>query len=304
MRFLSFGASGLVLGILVLGACSSSDTGATTATSADGGTTPSSSGGSTTDTGSAAIVTKTTESMTVNGTARVYVLKVPTKLDPAKTYPLAMDLHGSPGDAAGQSNDGFETTTGQDAIIVYPQAITEDSGAWSWDLANLAAKNPDVAMLEALPAELKTTKGLKIDTTKVFGFGYSGGGFFLQVYQCLGAKAFRAIAASAGGSPDSLRSTLGPQDPDACVACPGAPVPELIVFGKLDDTHGGDSQALCQAQLSGCAATLTNTTPTPCQKYDGCPADKPVEYCNVPDLGHGNWSEAIPTSWAFFKTYL
>ena len=304
MRLFSFGATALVLGALVLGACSSSDGGTRTSTSGDGGTTPSSSGGSTTSPGSNAIVTKTTESVTVNGQSRLYILKVPTSLDKSKSYPLVMDLHGSPGDAAGQSGDGFETTTGQNAIIVYPQALNEDSGAFSWDLASLAKKNQDVALLEALANELKTTKGLNIDTTKVFGYGYSGGGFFLQVYQCLGANAYRAISASAGGSPDSLRSTLGPQDPDKCVACPGTPVPELIIFGANDDTHGGDFQALCQAQLSSCGTTRADTTPTPCQKYDGCPADKPVTYCNVPGLGHESWSQAIPTSWDFFKTYL
>ena len=310
MRLLSFGAAGLVVGTIALGACGSDNAGGGTTPpsglSPDGGTsTGNDSGGSNPGT-TPDIVKKTSESMTVNGQNRVYILKVPTTFDKTKSYPLVMDLHGSPGDAAGQSGDGFENTSGQTAIIVYPQALNQDSGAWSWDQASVAKDNQDIAMLEALPAEL-TKKGYTIDTTKVFGYGYSGGAFFLQVYQCLGAKALRAIASSAGGAPEFLVGPLGTSGPNDCVTCPGTPVPELIMFGKNDggdDGGGGNYQALCQQQLSGCSQNLTATTPTPCQTYDGCPADKPLEYCLIPGVGHENWSQAITTSWGFFKTYL
>lgn len=309
MRFLLCGAACLLTGVLALGACGSDDPATPGGGNADGGQTssgnPSSSG--TTPTPSTSVVNTTTESVTVNGTARVYLLSVPKNLDPAKTYPLVMELHGSPGDAKGQAGGlPFERASGSDAIIVYPQALAEDSGFFSWDLSSAAANNADIALLEAMPAAVKA-KGYNIDASKVFGYGYSGGGFFLQVYQCLGAKVFRSIVATAGGAPESLKSSQGGPLPDSggCVQCPGTPIPEIIVFGQNDAAQGGDYQAMCQAEASGCTAnSLTATTPTPCQAYQGCRDGQPVTYCNVPGLGHEEWSESIPTAWAFFKTFL
>ena len=311
MRRLYFCGSALLLVTVVLGACSSSDGSKSPAgiASQDGGPRSTSSDATTTPpVTTTPNATTTAESVTINGVSRVYFLSIPNGIDKTKPYPLVMELHGSPGSAAIQATDQFDLASGKDAIVVYPQALNQDNGAFSWDLASAAPNNADIGLIEALPGELKA-KGLNIDLRKVFGYGYSGGAFFLQVYQCLGTKVFRAISALAGGAPESLSKDQGGpiagETANGCVQCPGTPVPELIIFGQLDESQGGDFQALCQAEASGCDLhSLTSTQPTPCQTYNGCPPDKSLEYCNIPGLGHQGWSEANTTSWGFFKTYL
>ena len=312
MRFLSCGAICLLTGALVLGACAGDEAQPDASTSAPGvdGGTPSTPTvpNDPTPQPETSLVTTTSESMSVNGKDRVYLLSVPRNLDRARSYPLVMELHGSPSTAEYQHALGpYDRASGADAIVVYPQAATAGDGSFNWDLSSTKGNNADIALLEALPNELKN-KGFNVDPTKVFGYGYSGGGYFLQVYQCLGVDVFRAVYASAGGAPESLSTDSGgpitQRTANGCVRCPGTPVPEIIAFGQNAPSQGGDFQALCHAEAAGGNTSLPEGNGETCVAYQGCPTQRPVTYCKVPGLGHEDWSEAIPRSWAFFETFL
>ena len=245
-------------------------------------------------------VTFTQESVTVNGVTRQYVLGTPSTYDANRSYPLVMLFHGNPGTIASMmAAQPFETVSQQDAIVVYLQALNASgqvAGAYDWDLGATSG-NVDVPFVHQLPDELVTTKGLSIDRTRIYGYGYSGGAFFLQSLQCVGADVFHALACNAGGVPNGGGSN--------CSTCSTSTVPTILIHGQADNVVGpasGEAEARCQAVSSGCATTLTATAPSPCQLYDGCRS--PVEWCYIPGITHNPpWTESLPTAWAFFTSH-
>ncbi|MBX3220708.1 MAG: hypothetical protein KF795_09325 [Labilithrix sp.] len=242
-------------------------------------------------------VETSTKTLSFGGQTRKYVISVPVDLDAARKYPLVMVLHGSPGTA--ESMRGafpFEPTSKGAAIVVYPNALGQD-----WDLYGL---NPNVDMeyLKALVGEIAKT--LPVDEARVFGTGWSGGGFFVSQTACRFGGVFRAIAIHAGGAPDESADPAAKKDADGFFVCPGGPLAVLVVHG-LDDTtvspDSGEFAAAHWAHVDGCGAELSDATPSPCKDYKGCPAATPVRVCRVPGVGHPMWKEGHAASWAFFE---
>lgn len=241
-------------------------------------------------------VNYTQETMTVNGQARTYWLGTPKELEAGKTYPVVMSFHGNPGSAQlSMEGERFDSVSKGDAIVVYPQALWADgNGLFNWD-HSVSTSNVDIPFVDALPGEL-ATKGLPVDATHIYGYGYSGGAFFMQSYQCLrGGNIFRAITSNAGGVPGGGGST--------CSTCSAQTVPTLLIHGQADtETGDGKDEARCQAASSGCSSDLTDTAPAPCQVYGGCRSV--VQRCSIPGLEHyPGWSESLTTAWTFFGTH-
>jgi poly(3-hydroxybutyrate) depolymerase len=216
-----------------------------------------------------------------------------------------MSFHGSPSTAAIQLDfQPFDRVSQGDAILVYPQALDLDGTGYSWDLFRAEASNVDMPFIRALP-KLLTDKGLKIDTTRIFGYGLSGGAFFLQTFICLRNDFFRAVSTNAGGAPDPTSLGLGKRPANDCPICTAGATATVIIHGQADEVVGAGSgtyAALCQQLNSGCTSTTTATTPASCVAYGGCPVGKPLELCFVPNVNHEpGWSEALPKTWAFFQ---
>lgn len=240
----------------------------------------------------------TNEQMTVGGRTRNYVLVVPTNYDATRTYPLVMSFHGQPGNATGmQKAYPFEGASQSDAIVVYPDGTNSE-----WELYTLADQNADEPFVKALVDELAGK--YQIDRRRVFGTGYSNGGFFINQMACRYHGFFKAIASNAGGAPEEPQNTSIPKDDSGVLQCPGGPIAALVLHGDQDDTVGvasGDWDATFWGHLNGCAATRSATTPSPCQKVDGCPAAMPVEWCLIPGMGHVVWTNGAKVAWDFFR---
>lgn len=241
-------------------------------------------------------VKTTTEKFQSGGAERLYILSVPLDYDAAKKYPVYMFLHGNPGTAQTML-DYFpvDGVTKSEAIIVYPNALTEnwDHSAWNTD-------NADVVYLKALIDEVAGK--VSIDKSRIFFSGWSGGGFMASQMACRYSGLFKAIGIFSGGAPFNTEST----DPNApSPTCAGASVPTIVVHGAADNTvdpGSGEYAAMYWAQKNGCGDTTSDTPPPPCKKYDGCPANEPVTMCIVPGVGHPMWKETHATAWAFFKS--
>ena len=265
--------------------------------SSSGGSSTSSSGDSGADTGPPGpVVTVTTQTVKFHNKQRTYLIAVPTDYDSKKSYPLVLSFHGNPGTAQDQQMYlPFENVSKGAAIVAYPQGDGNN-----WDLYTDLANNADMNWIAALPGEIATT--YNIDKTRVFGFGFSGGGFFLPQFTCLVGGVFKAISANSGGGPDESQLNMAQYD-NGCYKCPGGPVPALVIHGTNDTVvlpSSGDFTHACYATFNGCADTLSATTPSPCQQHDGCPAGKPVKWCLIPGLQHAAWSQAMTASWDFF----
>jgi polyhydroxybutyrate depolymerase len=244
-------------------------------------------------------VNLTLETMQWNGIARTYFLGKPRTYDAARAYPLVVSFHGNPSSADIQAHALPFNASDQDAVLVYPQALQADSGSFSWDLYTATADNADMNWIKPLIEEVK--KKANIDKNKVFGFGYSGGGFFISQYSCRFGGVFRAIASNAGGGPDEPNMGYPKRD-DGCYICPAGPIPILVTHGEADaevEVASGTFTADCYADENGCSGSRSASTPAPCEVYDGC--SKPVKRCIIPGQSHALWGGATAEAWTFFK---
>jgi polyhydroxybutyrate depolymerase len=234
-------------------------------------------------------VNATDETVTVLGAARSYVLVVPKTYDAGRKYPLIIALHGD-----GQDGPSFrafvpwDDVAGDDAIVAYPSHAE--------DLFTPYDQNPDQQLVAATIADVKTKRN--IDATKIWGFGYSKGGFIANEVACRKAGVFTAMAIHAGGAPQE------PHGADDFPQCPNAvALPVMATEGSNDTDIGGSYGAYYWGKVNGCGGSRSATTPAPCQKTDGCPAGKPVIYCLAPGVSHYPiWNRAVEVSWTFYNS--
>lgn len=244
-------------------------------------------------------VNVTTETVQVGSDTREYVLAVPKTYDAARSYPLVLVFHGDGGTGAGiRAGYTFDAVSNDDAIVAYPSGLLQ-----TWDLYTPVETNRDVAFVAGLIGALKAR--LTIDTTRVFGTGFSNGSFFINQLACMKSGLLRAIASHAGGAP---------YEPDVHTAfangyfkCSDGEtgVAALVVHGTADNVvelSSGQFSAEYWRYVNGCSNASQATAPAPCVKYTGCPTDRPVVMCIVPDLGHGVWIQGPQTSWDFFRS--
>jgi polyhydroxybutyrate depolymerase len=224
-----------------------------------------------------------------------YVVAVPKNYAATKKYPLILVVHGDGGDGASmRSYHPLDGTTGSDAIVVYPSG-----NGHTWDQGTPFDSNPDQQYIEALVNAMKA----KYSIDRVFAVGWSAGGFIVNIVACRRAGIFNAIVSHAGGQPYTE-----PKDVNGYNICAGDPTyPALITHGASDgtvDPSSGDYDAQFWAHANGCDQDpdhRTDVAPSPCKTHAGCPKGKPVTFCLIPGNGHGVWSQAIPTEWAFLK---
>ena len=233
-------------------------------------------------------VTTTTETIDVDGTSRRYVLSVPKNYDAGRSYPLILALHGDGQDAAGFVGfSKIETFSGDEAIVAYTDQ--------SVDLFTDYEQNTDQKLIEYIVVALK--QRYSIDASKIWGFGYSKGGYQLNEIACKKPGLLTAMAVHAGGAPQT-------RDANGNVDCPNAiGLATFVTHGANDDPGGGEFGAAYWASRAGCQTTRRPSSPDICEAYDGCSAGKPVVFCVVPNQPHyPMYKDAAAHSWAWFKT--
>lgn len=301
-------AFGFLAAIVAVGACNSDPAPASAGAPAnDGGGAEPGEGEGDDDAGGEEIepppdkVTVTTETLDVGGRSREYVLAVPRERDAQRAYPLVLVFHGDGGSGPGmRSFHTFDAASGDEAIVAYPTGI--DRG---WDMDTPSETNRDFAFVDSLVETLSTT--YNVDAARVFGTGYSAGGFFVNKVACRKTGFFRGIVSHAGGAPFEDSDPGSSTWPNGFMKCAGQTggVAAMIVHGDADGTvtpDSGDFNATYWASLNGCQGSRSDTTPSPCKRHDGCPAAEPVLFCLVPGLGHTVWEKGAEEGWAFMKS--
>jgi len=254
-----------------------------------GGTTPTPDGQAPDDSGPLpSKVNTTNETVDVDGVAREYVLSVPKNYDGGRSYPLIVALHGDGLDAPGfVAFSKLEASTGDEAILAYPNG--------SVDLFTPYDQNRDQKLVEYTINAVKAK--YSIDASKIWGFGYSKGGYQLNEIACKKPGIVTAMAIHAGGAPQS-------RDGNGNVDCPAAVgLPVFVTHGQNDDPGGGEYGAQYWASRAGCQGSRSPSQPAICEAYDGCEAGKPVVFCVVPDQPHYPlYADAAAHSWGWFKS--
>jgi polyhydroxybutyrate depolymerase len=236
-------------------------------------------------------VNVTNETVDVDGRTRDYVLAVPKTYVASRAYPLIVAFHGD-----GFNGPSFrayfpiDKESGDDAIVAWPTGN-------DWDLFTAYDTNNDQKLVEAVILAVKAK--LTIDDAKIWGVGYSKGGFLASEIACHKPGLLKAMAIHAGGAP---QETNGANGYPSCPSAIGLPI--LVSHGTIDpDFGGGEYAANYWALIGGCGSTRSAATPNPCEKYVNCPAASPVMFCPVAGLPHVPvWPDAAKVSWGFFKT--
>ncbi len=240
----------------------------------------------------------TNETISVGSQSRSYVLVVPKPHDATRAYPLVLAFHGDGGDGPSfQRAFAFERASGDRAIVAYPSGLDR-----TWDHLSPAEENVDFAFVDALIGALVTR--VHVDPTRVFGAGWSNGGFFVNQFACSRSGVFRAISSQSGGAPYEGEGALEwkPGYPKCTDDQTG--IASIHVHGTIDGTvtiDSGDFAAMYWAYVNGCDEAREPTTPSPCLLHQGCPSGKPVVFCPVDGMGHAIWSQAAQVSWDFFE---
>jgi polyhydroxybutyrate depolymerase len=236
----------------------------------------------------------------VNGRPRWFMLALPGTYSAARSYPVVLVLHGDGGDGATMRGAmTFDDHSGNDAIVVYPTS----KGA-GWNLYAPPGENEDLSYLTAVVASVAAR--FNVDAQRVFATGFSSGAFMSNQVACR-TTLLRGISSHGGGAPAE------PQDPNASTWPNGyakcanqqSGVAALIAHGTDDGVvtyPSGEHAAKYWAYVNGCTTTSAAASPAPCKRYDGCPTDKPVVFCGIAGLGHGLWTDAAKTDWAFFSS--
>lgn len=236
------------------------------------------------------------QSITVGGEARSYELFVPDSYDGKKAFPLVFVFHGDGGTGAAIRNSfKLEAASGGGAIFIYPDGVGK---TWRFDDAAGLAK--DVGFIDDLAAELGTS--YCTDKKRVFAVGFSRGAYFANMLGCFSTSGLRAVVAHGGGGPFGVTGS-GTTFPGGKLQCPQPPVAAMQVIGDKDGLLGEAKKARDHWQrVNTCKATTAPYAPSPCVAYDGCAAERPEIYCEIPGLGHAIWPTGAQATWDFIKT--
>jgi polyhydroxybutyrate depolymerase len=203
--------------------------------------------------------------------ARPYRLVVPTNVDPRKTYPLVLVLHGWGGTSA--HIEGYyqldDLAQERGFLIAYPEGTEENHRHHFWGghrrfwNATDACCNfygstvDDVAYLDAVIDDVSAH--FHVDAKRVFVMGLSNGGYMSHRYACERASRVAAIVSQAGALwADTARCK--PSEPVAVLQIHGTD-DELVPYeGK---NYGGPIRLPSAHQTASAWAAFDHCDPTP-----------------------------------------
>jgi poly(3-hydroxybutyrate) depolymerase len=221
----------------------------------------------------------------VGNTNRDFQLVVPGNYDPNRNYPLVFGFHGQ-----GWTMDGFRMASTSlvnaaagGAIFVFPQGLPGGGGT-GWDIGS--ANSRDITMVDALRGWVSSR--LCVDQTRVFAFGRSYGGFFVNALACARGSTLRGAAVMMSGGPYFN-----------CTAS----APWWGTHNQDDGTvpfNNGTQSRDFWVRANGCNAQTQPVGPGPCVAYQGCRAA--VHWCPNASGAHTPANYSNQAIWDFFES--
>ncbi len=139
---------------------------------------------------------QTMVSFTVHGVERQAIVVVPSGYRSDRPMPLVLAFHGRTNDNAQlRGYLGLEQAATTSAIFVYPAALRDRSGNFTWVAPDERA--PDVTLFDTILGDLE--RAYCIDRAAIFLVGHSLGASFANSLACARADEIRGVATVAGG---------------------------------------------------------------------------------------------------------
>jgi polyhydroxybutyrate depolymerase len=213
------------------------------------------------------------QSLTVNGLERSYILHTPPALLQGEKLPLIIVLHGTYGTGRKmQLGLGFDPYADERSFYVaYPDAYQEpgsrQTARWNDGRETLESSElgiDDVAFLLAMIEDIGST--VPLDTNRVYVTGASNGGMMTYRLGCETAGVFAGIAPVIGNIPL----------PIAASCSPSAPLDFLAINGDADSFVPFSGGEVCQDVERGCEGGFVLSVADSIAAFaaaDGCSPD-------------------------------
>lgn len=207
----------------------------------------------------------------VGDTLRTYEAYVPAAAQTSDGMPLVVLFHGARGDGAGaRAGSGLDALADEHGFVVaYPDAIAgywaEGCGCVSADQAGVNDTGFVRALIDTLAAEYN------VDRQRVYGAGYSQGGFFSHRLACEMSDVFAALATVAGPMSGPVAGSCEPAEPIAMLSMHGTADLVIRYEGQGDgiwELLGARETAAAWAALNGCVGEPA-TSELPDEADDG-----------------------------------
>jgi polyhydroxybutyrate depolymerase len=211
-------------------------------------------------------------SLTVGGETRTFLLNVPEPYDPDTPHALVLAFHGRTSPASEVRGyydlEPHAAETLGPTIFVYPEALTQDDGTFSWwNPGDAATELRDFALFDALVGALG--EAYCLDYEQLYAVGHSLGGSFVNALGCHRAEVLRALA-SLGAGPGG-----GPCAGEVAAMVLHHPDDELVAF---DYGLAARDQFLAQNGLEGPPRPSAPRSLN-CQRYGLSENPNPVLWC-------------------------
>jgi poly(3-hydroxybutyrate) depolymerase len=246
----------------------------------------------------------TEKSITVNGTARKYVLYVP---DNVKAKPaVVFSLHGASGHDTDRLPFRTSVADAKGCIVVYPQGVNQyfpvlGGSVTGWNSTGTA--NEDLDFFKAVIEDV--AKSYSIDRARIYCCGFSNGGMMTYSNVSSASDVFAAYASISGFQLNEFHQRIT-----------GArPVPFLHIHGKAD----GFVKYACMPVIRDNMVARCGCNPVPKVTtvsgrytksiYEAGEGGFPYVYYEVDDMGHSDYTDRTDdgnsalTMWNFISQY-
>lgn len=254
---------------------------------------------------------------TEDGRDRTYLVHLPSTYDPARAWPVVLNLHGGGGEARGAEASTLmdEAADREGFIVVYPEGVGKTAlgklfGTWNGGFCCGQAVDEgvdDTAFIDALLDEL--ARQYAVDDARIFATGISNGGIMSHRLGCELSSRIAGIAPVAAPGPSTpcearapMRALVihGTEDPCAlydggerCGGCFSEWLQDSFGVEEGADDHFACESAPAQVDfwraVNGCSdvrGTFFAAGDARCEIWNDCTSGVPVGLCTLEGGGH------------------
>lgn len=207
------------------------------------------------------------QTLTVNGTERSYLLTSPRTHSATTPSPLIVAFHGRTNNNEQVRNYFGLDRAGSDYFIAYPAGIANQYGTFSWsDPGDKPSAFRDIQFFDAIVKEIADSECIDMD--RIYVAGHSLGAWFANAVACARGGVVRG-SATVGGS--IVMSN-----------CSGPSAAMIINNPKDTLSPHKSSELMRDTRIAANACQFTTQSGEPqslsCVHYDGC-GENPVIFC-------------------------